>query len=446
VVLFSFHYQPRGGRFPERGERDTGDLPVPSGLPYNPGVMLAPAELLIVSSGPGEVSTWAVPMGRAAAAWAAARGQPLTLSLILPPCQFASGQEAAFARRQGVFARVLGPRDCLAVVTGLRRLALAGPGCVLHLGGDLWYSSTLGRRLGVPAFAYVETTLIRKRAHRFARVFVPTQDLAGRLLSDGVRKNQILTVGDLRVDALTQARPRVRGTRTGARVALFPGSRRWIVQGFLPFLLGVAGVIRRRRPDVAFSLVASPFLPRDVQRAVLDAHRADMDRLEITIVDGDDLGAAASADLAITLPGTNTVQLAVLGIPMLVVVPLNRPERIRTEGLSEWIARVPGLGTVIKGIMARRFLRQHEPVAWPNREAGRMIVPEMVGRLDPGAVAERALAMLDNRGALDATAQALRELYRTPSGVAERMLDAMAGSVAAPAAAGARVKAGAATA
>jgi Lipid-A-disaccharide synthetase len=408
--------------------------------------MRAPAELLIVSSGPGEVSTWAVPMARAAAARAAARGQPLTISLILPPCQFASGQEAAFARRQGLFARVLGPRDCLAIVAGLRRLALSGPGCVLHLGGDLWYSSTVARRAGVPAFAYVETTLIRKRAHRFARVFVPTQDLAGRLSSIGVPPDRILTVGDLRVDALTQARPRVRGASAGARVALFPGSRRWIVQGFLPFLLRVAALMRERRPDVGFSLVASPFLSRDVQRAIHDGHRRDFERLRIVIADGDDLGAAAGADLAITVPGTNTVQLAVLGVPMLVVLPLNRPERIRTEGLSEWIARVPGLGGAIKRMVAWQFLRKHPAVAWPNREAGRMIVPEMVGRLDPAAVADRALTMLHDRDALEATARDLRDVYCTPPGVADRMLDAMADSLAPADAGGSRVKAGAASA
>lgn len=409
--------------------------------------MRAPAQLLIVSSGPGEVSTWAVPMARAAAAWAAARGQPLALSLILPPCQFASGQEAAFARRQGVFATVLGPRDCLAVVTGLRRLALAGPGCVLHLGGDLWYSSTLARRAGVPAFAYVETSLIRRRAGRFARIFVASQDLADRLTDEGVSRGQVLAVGDLRVDALARARPGVRAPQTGARVALFPGSRRWLVEGFLPFLLQVADAMRQRRPDVDFSLVVSPFLPRHTLAAVLRAHRRDLDRLEITVADGDDLGAAAGTDLAITLPGTNTVQLAVLGIPMLVALPLNRPERIRTEGLSEWIARVPGLGRAIKGVMAWSFLRHRHVVAWPNRHAGRMVVPEMVGRLDPTSVAGRALALLDDRGALDGMARELRDLYRTPAGVAERMLDAMAGSLAAEApAVGPHAKAGAASA
>lgn len=385
-----------------------------------------PAELVIVSSGPGEVSTWAVPMARAAAAWAAARGKTLTLSLVLPPCQFASGQEAAFARRQDLFARVLGSRDCLAVVTGLRRLALAGSGCVLHLGGDLWYSSTLARRAGVPAFAYVETPLIRSRAHRFARIFVPSEDLAGRLTADGVRPEQVVTVGDLRVDALTQARPAVRARRGGARIALFPGSRRWIVGGFLPFLLQTAEAMRERRREVEFALVASPFLRRDALAAALEGRRANLDRLGIAVVDGDDLGAAADADLAITLPGTNTVQLAVLGVPMLVVLPLDHPGRIRTEGLSEWFARIPGLGRAIKGVMARRFLRRPHALAWPNRQAGRMIVPEMVGRVDPREVAERALAMLDDRTALEATARDLGELYRTPAGVAERMLDVMA--------------------
>jgi hypothetical protein len=388
------------------------------------------AELVIVSSGPGEVSTWAVPMARTAAAWAAERNRPLTLSLILPPCQFASGQEAAFARRQGLFARVLGPRDCLAVVLGLRRLALAGPGCVLHLGGDLWYSSTLARRAGVSAFAYVETPLIGPRARRFAGVFVPSQALADRLTSAGVPRDKVAAVGDLRVDALTQARPGHRSERARPRVALFPGSRRWIIRGFLPLLLQIAAALRQRRSDVDFTLIASPFLRRDLLAATLDGHREVMERLAIAVADGDDLGAAAAADLAITLPGTNTVQLAVLGVPMLVVLPLDRPAQIRTEGLSEWLARVPGLGAAIKGVMARRFLKQPHAVAWPNREAGRMVVPELVGQLDPAEVAERAAAMLEDRRALDATAHELLGLYHAAPGVAARMLEAMAPSFA----------------
>jgi lipid-A-disaccharide synthase len=387
-------------------------------------------------------------MARAAAAWAAGRGQPLRLSLVLPPCQFASGQEAVFARRQRLFANVVGPRECLLTLAGLRRLPLTGPGCVLHLGGDLWYSSTLARRLRVPAFAYVETPLIRKRARRFARIFAASHELAERLTSQGVRPDQIMAAGDLRVDALTRARPAVGGSRSGVRVAFFPGSRRWLVEAFLPFVLEIAHAMRQRRPTLDFSLVASPFLPRGALAAALERQRAGLERLRVTVVDGDDLGAAADADLAITLPGTNTVQLAVLGTPMLVVLPLNHPERIRTEGLSEWIARIPGLGGAVKRLMVRRFLRHPRAVAWPNRHAGRMIVPELVGRLQPAAVADRALSMLDDRRALEAIAHDLRDLYRTRPGVAERMLDAMAASLttAAADAPDSRRQAGAATA
>ncbi len=384
------------------------------------------AELVLVSSGPGEVSNWAIPMARAASAWAEARGTPLGLSLILPPCQFASGQEIEFAQRQGLFARILGPRACLALVTGLRRLKTAGGGCVLHLGGDFWYSVTLGRRLGFPAFAYAETPLVRGRARRFQRVFLPSQPLADLLTASGVAADRITVVGDLRVDHLSAFRALASAVRPGSRVALLPGSRRWIVEGFLPFLLGTAAAMRARRPDIVFSLIASPFLRREALERILDGHREALRDLTVEVTQDDRLAALARSDLAITLPGTNTVELAILGVPMLIVLPLDRPGRIRTQGLSEWLARVPGLGAVIKGAMVWRFARRPELLGWPNREAGRPIVPELVGRVTPADAAERALALLDDRPGLARTAAELRGLYSTPPGVARRMLDAMA--------------------
>jgi len=411
---------------------------------YNLGVSAAPPnacrdaadrpetapELVIVSSGPGELSNWAVPMARAAAAWAARRALPLRLSLVLPPCQFASGQEIAFARRHEVFARILGPRACLALVAGLRRLPTGGPGCVLHLGGDLWYSATVARRLRFPAFAYVETPLVRRRAHHFRRVFVPSQPLADRLVGAGVPVGRLAVVGDLRVDHLAAFRAPARDAGAAPRVALLPGSRRWIVEGFLPFLLGTAAAIRAQRPDVALSLVVSPFLPPDALARLLAAHGGALGALGVEIVQDDRpggrLGALARSDLAITLPGTNTVELATLGVPMLVVLPLDRPGQIRTEGLSEWLSRLPGLGALVKGTMAWRFARRPGLLAWPNREAGRAVVPELVGRVAPADAARRALELLGDRAALERTARTLRGLYAQPAGAAERMLDEMA--------------------
>jgi len=405
-----------------------GSSAAPDPYPVGPGRdrPSVPAELVLVSSGPGEVSNWAVPMAEAAAAWAASRDTPLAVSLILPPCQFASGQEVAYARRRGPFTRVLGPRACLALVAGLRRLPVAGPGCVLHLGGDLWYTATLGRRLGFPAAAYVETELVRKRARRFERIFVPSQALADRLESARVARDRLRVVGDLRVDHLASFRELTRVPRGGVHVALLPGSRGWIVQGMLPFLLETAAAMRAARPEIRFSVIASPFLAPDGLARLLAPYRDRLDALAIDVVQDERLRALAACDLALTLPGTNTVELAVLGVPMLVVLPLDRPGRIRSEGMSEWLSRVPGLGTAIKTAMAWRFTRRGQLVAWPNREAGRQVVPEMVGHVVPAEVARRALALLADPAGLRETSDALRGLYSTPPGVAQRMLEEMA--------------------
>ncbi len=385
----------------------------------------SPSELVLVSSGPGEVSNWVVPMARAAASWAAQRDVLLNLSLILPPCQFASGQEIAYAERQELFARILGPRQCLGLVTGLRRFPAAGPGCVLHLGGDLWYSATLGHRLRFPAFAYVETPLVRKRADRFQRVFVPSQALADRLIVEGVPATRLSVVGDLRVEHLSAFRAPTLPTLEGSRVALLPGSRRWIIEGILPFLLDVAATMHARRPAVRFSLIVSPFLPREALARILDRYRGALTNLGVDIVEENRMTALGQSDFAITLPGTNTVEMAILGVPMLVILPLSQPTRIRTEGLSEWIGRIPGLGTAVKTVMAWRLARRPGLLALPNREAGRAVVPEVVGRITPADVARHALALLDDRALLARTARELRELYPTPAGVAEHIMDEM---------------------
>jgi len=381
----------------------------------------APAELVITANGPGELTGWAVPLARAARAWAASQDRPLRLSLVLPPCQVASGHERPFAIRQGVFHRIFSPRECLAFVTGWRRFPSAGPGCVLHLGGDLWYSAALARRFGFPALAYVETSLIRKRIDRFERAFVPSQALADRLVRRGVPAHRLSVVGDIRIEHL-QTIPALSFARGRQRVALLPGSREWILRLGLPLLLSVVPVVRALRPEVEFTLIVSPFLSSGmISRAI----SAGSD-LGIDVMDREQLEAATQCDLAITYPGTNTVELAVLGVPMLVLLPLHHPQSIRTPGLNEWVSRIPGMAGLTKSIIVAVYTRRHKLLAWPNREAGRMITPEMVGRITPPQVARRVIEMLDDRAGLDRIAQELRTLYPPARGATARILEEMA--------------------
>ena len=381
----------------------------------------APAELVIIANGPGELTGWAVPLARAARAWAASQDRALRLSLVLPPCQVASGYERPFAIRQGVFHRIFTPKECLAFVTGWRRFPSAGPGCVLHLGGDLWYSAALARRFGFPALAYVETSLIRKRIDRFERAFVPSQALADRLVRRGVPAHRLSVVGDIRIEHL-QTIPALSLARGRQRVALLPGSREWILRLGLPLLLSVVPVVRALRPEVEFTLIVSPFLSSGMISRAISAGRD----LGIDVMDREQLEAATQCDLAITYPGTNTVELAVLGVPMLVLLPLHHPQAIRTPGLNEWVSRIPGMAGLTKSIIVAVYTRRHKLLAWPNREAGRMITPEMVGRITPPQVARRAIEMLDDRAGLGRIAHELRTLYPPARGATARILEEMA--------------------
>ena len=384
-------------------------------------------ELVLVANSPGEVSYLAIPMARAAKIWAASRGLPLAVSLILPPCQWASGQEATFAKQAATFERIFSPRDCLAFAARLRRFPAPGPGCVLHFGGDLWYSATLARRFRFSVFAYVESSQpILRRARWFSRVFLPSRTLSDRLLAGGAPRERLSVVGDLRVEHLQSIRSTTARVRSGSRVALLPGSRRWIVSIALPYILELVPAMRALRPDLRFSLIASPFLSRDDLERTLARRGATLGDLGIEIVEHDHLRAMAECDLALTYPGSNNDELAILGVPMLVVLPLEHVSEIRTPGLSEWLGRIPGVANLVKAVVVGRYLRHHRLLAWPNQHAGRMVVPELVGRLTPGEVARRAVAMLDDRSGLLRMSQELRALYANSESTARRMLEEMA--------------------
>jgi hypothetical protein len=94
--------------------------------------------------------------------------------------------------------------------------------------------------------------------------------------------------------------------------------------------------------------------------------------------------------------------------------------------LSEWVGRIPGIANLVKAVVVGRYLRHHRLLAWPNRHAGRMVVPELVGRLTPGEVARRAVEMLDDGAGLLRMSQELRALYANPESTARRMLGEMA--------------------
>ena len=68
------------------------------------------------------------------------------------------------------------------------------------------------------------------------------------------------------------------------------------------------------------------------------------------------LAAARSARLVLTIPGTKTIELAVLGKPAIAITPLNAPELVTINGPLTYLNRVPLVGVPLKRAVSGRRL------------------------------------------------------------------------------------------
>jgi len=181
-------------------------------------------------------------------------------------------------------------------------------------------------------------------------------------------------------------------------VSLLPGSRDRYVRALLPYLLRVADALHVIRPRVTFQIIAAEFLSPEFLAAMRMDATARWPALQTVWVTHDRWAALARSDLALTFPGTSTVELAMLGVPFAAIVPLEFIDRVPAEGLLEWIGRIPVAGRMIKGLAARRYFARPRLLALPNLRAGKAIAPEWIGRWTPTELANRVCDLLDDEG------------------------------------------------
>ncbi|HWR29891.1 MAG TPA: hypothetical protein VN631_08645, partial [Negativicutes bacterium] len=103
--------------------------------------------------------------------------------------------------------------------------------------------------------------------------------------------------------------------------------------------------------------------------------------------------AFVATDIAIVLPGTNNLQCAALGIPFIMLMPLNSIENVPFEGLLGLLyPRFFPFNHLKKWIIA--WMSPRVPyMSMVNRMAGRMLAPEIRGILTSIGVADAASAL-----------------------------------------------------
>jgi hypothetical protein len=386
-------------------------------------------DLYITTNSPGEIAGWLTPLSAALRD----RATNCLTSVVVTPCPFASGSEYRVLGELGLAARVVSIWQALRASRDRGCAHAAGDSSlVVFLGGDEAYALLLARRLGTEAWAYTARPRWRRG---FARVFVPDEDARARAVAGGFDPARIEAIGQLAVDSVRDAPTRQRARETlgleGPIMLLLPGSRPQNARYVMPLLADAADLIRAEHPEVRFVTALAEFLD-DGDRTSLYARSA----LEPRVTEGrtelvtrsntcirqatDRVAAMAASDVAITVPGTNNLQLSALGIPHLVVLPLQHGEWVPIGGPLGWISpRVPVLRPVkrwiVKGLNDRmRF------VAFPNVLANAQIVPELRGALSARDVTRSALDLLHDGEGRQRTGARLREVAG-PVGAASRL-------------------------
>ncbi len=387
-------------------------------------------DLVLAGNGPGELTGWVRPVARAARIVGPA---DLRLTLVLSPTQFAGGREADVVKSWGIVDRILTAGQGTRLAVGLGGLEVSPQTALVHLGGDLWFSAQVARRLRAPAGAFAETPFIVRRHQAFARIFAVSETLAQELRARGVPEERIVVTGDPRVDAVLDgahlpSRPRrANGTIDSARsaaegadaiVSILAGSRDRYFRTLLPYFMATADALTAQRPGLTFQVIAAEFLTPNVLLAMQEQTRRRWPAVRVVWVTRDPWEAVARGGLTLTIPGTNTAELAILGVPFAVIVPLQLLDHVPAEGLLEYAGRIPGVGRLIKREAVRRYFARPRLVALPNLRASRAVVPEWIGRWTPGELANRAVELLDDAPRRAAMQEALRQVYPASGGAA----------------------------
>jgi lipid-A-disaccharide synthase len=397
--------------------------------------------IAFTANGPGEVAGWLRPLLRSLY-----RQNPDLLALVfLVPDDYATGFEAKMVRDVFPQAKVYEPKSYL-------KLALGGwlegvppnVDAVQYIGGDLLHAARLHARLKGRAATYK----FSRRAYRnvFDRAFAVNRRNAEQLEAWGMAPDRIEQVGNLAIDgALFEAALSSEEAVESDGIVIMPGSRPYEVESLVPFYFAVALRILRERPEIPIAFAISPFTARAQVSAAIEqgGHPrmfgtrgrliTEQGRDYLTTVSGEiripvqtnSLATAKRARLVLTIPGTKTVELAVLGRPVITITPLNAPERVTINGPLTYLDRIPFVGVPLKRAVAVEVSRRFGYHAQPNIDAGAPLVREVHGTVTPGRIARLALDAYDDAAWLASTSTALAQLYRDHVGASDRMAQSL---------------------
>jgi len=402
--------------------------------------------VFIIANSPGEIFGWVRPVVKKVRE----KIKDVRVILVIPPCQYASGREADVAKDFPGVRYVVRPGQYLKYIFLGKSFpfyaeAKKQGGVCVFLGGDPFHALLISRRLKFPAVAYLQRP---RWNNRFKKFMVLSEKVKkDNFLSQGIDSDKVVVVGDLMIDSVVYQieeegifnSPFPQGEPV---ISIVPGSRPYITVNMTLFFLKACELIKERLPRAHFFLILSPFVKEEklftLDKAkvnkIMNVPKTKLIRentrwklltskgIEVDIITRKRYSVMQLSTLVLTIPGTNTAELAYLGTPMVVTIPFQRPEFIPLEGIAGLIGGIPWVGMQIKKWAVRRYSKLIKFCSLPNIYAGREIVPELRGEVTPQDVASSALEILQDEKRLSFISSELKKTMGKP-GAAERVAE-----------------------
>lgn len=106
---------------------------------------------------------------------------------------------------------------------------------------------------------------------------------------------------------------------------------------------------------------------------------------------------------------------------MIVLLPTQQLDAMRAwDGVPGLLVNLPGVGSSIAKMINSAMLKRLGLLAWPNIWAKEMIVPELIGKLEPEAIAKLTIDYLEHPEKLEQMRDRLRQVRGEP-GAAKKL-------------------------
>ena len=380
------------------------------------------AAVVIVSNGPGELSTWVKPV----LDYLVEQNHKCInsnlpknkLVLTLVPCPHATGQEFSVANDWQIFDLIIPAKRFLKLLFKPSSFGnWPKKGVVVFLGGDQFWNILLAKRLGYQSITYAEW--IARWPRWNLHIAAMNEEVRNKLPKKFKKKCQV--IGDLMADINNNLSP-INEISNGKWIAILPGSKKAKLSIGIPFFLEVADNISENGDDVNLMIPIAPtteikdFLYfqsdknpitkyysskiksiKKIENSIFDFVLETCKNTKIFILNqNSNHNILSQCKLALTTVGANTAELAAINLPMIVVLPTQHLNAMNAwDGIFGIMGKINLLNRIQTFLIKRYYLKNKKFLAWPNIKANKQIIPERVGIISPKEISDEVIYLLN---------------------------------------------------